>query len=220
MKKANVFLFDVYGTLFDVYSVKEKCEEFFPSKGEQISLTWRKKQIEYSFLREMMGQYTSFSEVTKDSLLYAVEESRETINAEQMNQLLIAYRNLEPFQETKDVLSQLQGKTVAVFSNGSRDMLEPLIHESELHEWLPIIISVDDVKHYKPVKEAYQHAVDVLKVKKDEVLFLSSNGWDIAGAKNFGFQTAWINRQNMPTEKLPVTPNYEYNDLNGLLEWR
>jgi 2-haloacid dehalogenase len=216
----KALLFDVYGTLFDVYSVKEKCGGLFHGKGEEISILWRQKQLEYSFLRQLMGQYEPFINVTKDSLKYAINKLNLEYNQEKEYALIEAYKNLCYYPEVETVLKQMKHKKLAVFSNGSRDMLEPLIQNSGLSILFEEIISVDDIKQYKPTPASYSYALNILGLQREEVLFMSSNGWDISGAKNFGFKTAWINRSNLPIEELNLKPNAIYTDLNGILEWK
>jgi 2-haloacid dehalogenase len=218
-KSVRAFIFDVYGTLFDVHSVKEAVETLYPGKGESISQTWRKKQLEYSFLRQLMGTYRSFWEITKDALRYALKENERSIPSEIEEFLMEAYLHLTPFPEVHEVLLQLRNKTLAVFSNGSHDMLDPLIDHSLFGELFDDVVSVDEVKQYKPTPAAYDHALHTLKVSREEVLFISSNGWDISGAKNFGFRTAWINRSKLPIEELELYPDAIYEDLTGILEW-
>ncbi|RXZ02360.1 haloacid dehalogenase type II [Fictibacillus sp. S7] len=219
MNSIKAFVFDVYGTLFDVHSVKEKCEEFFPEKGAQISQDWRKKQIEYSNLRQLMGNYETFSTVTRDALRYAIKKNQGERSEQIEKELMDAYLKLTHYPETESVLSQLSDKTLAIFSNGSHDMLDPLVHQSGLTRLFDFVISIDEVKQYKPTPASYYHVLKTLNVKRDEVLFMSSNGWDISGAKNFGFHTAWINRNDLPVEELNLFPDVIYSDLNGILEW-
>ncbi|UZJ80175.1 haloacid dehalogenase type II [Fictibacillus sp. KU28468] len=216
----KAFVFDVYGTLFDVHSVKEKCEEFYPGKGEKISQIWRTKQIEYSNLRQLMGNYETFLTITNDALKYAIKASEEEWGEEKEKALIEAYLQLTHYPEVERVLVQLKDKSLAVFSNGSHDMLDPLIQQSGLSPLFDAIISVDEVKQYKPTPASYDHALKTLNVKREEVLFMSSNGWDISGAKNFGFRTAWINRNELPIEELNLAPDTIYSDLNGILEWK
>ena len=216
----QALVFDVYGTLFDVYSVKEKCRELYGDKGKEISNIWRQKQLQYSFLRQLMGQYEPFSQITQDALKYTLTKLELPYEETKARILLEAYRNLQLHPETEEVLAQMQDKKIAVFSNGSRDMLEPLINNSKLSGKIDDIISVDDIKQYKPTPASYSYALKVLGVERHEVLFMSSNEWDIAGAKSFGFQTAWINRDRLPLDKLGMEPDSIYPDLTGILEWR
>ncbi|TLS37011.1 haloacid dehalogenase type II [Pseudalkalibacillus caeni] len=213
----KTYVFDVYGTLFDVHSVKELCEELYPEKGESISFTWREKQLEYSFLRQIMGKYTTFLEITKDALRYAVKKQDRTLTSENEEKLIEAYLHLTPYPEVRDVLERLKaGNKLAVFSNGSHDMLDPLIERAGLAELFDHIISIDEAKQYKPSPAAYNLVLENLNVRREEVLFMSSNGWDISGAKSFGFQTAWINRGNQPTEELNLKPDHIFTNLSGV----
>ncbi|MUK88209.1 haloacid dehalogenase type II [Ornithinibacillus sp. L9] len=216
----KALLFDVYGTLVDVHSVEEKCNELFKDKGKEISILWHQKQLEYSFLRQMMGQYEPFINITLDSLRYTLKKLNHDYDNDNLQLLLEAYKNLSPYQEVKSVLKQMKHKKLAVISNGSRDMLEPLIQNSGLEPFFDEIISVDDIKQFKPTPASYTYALNVLGVEREEVLFMSSNGWDISGARSFGFKTAWINRENSPIEELNLKPRSIYQDLNGILEWK
>lgn len=216
----STFVFDVYGTLFDVHSVKEKADELFDGKGTEISEIWRRKQLEYSFLRQLMGNYETFSNVTKDSLKYALKQLSIPFSNKEVESLMEQYTSLRAYEEVQNVLSTLKekGKVLAVFSNGSRDMLEPLVEQAGMNEFFHHIISVDDTKQYKPTPASYMGVLKAIGVKREEVLFMSSNGWDISGAKNFGFQTAWINRNHLPQEELGLAPDYTFHSLDGILD--
>ncbi|WP_029331891.1 haloacid dehalogenase type II [Exiguobacterium oxidotolerans] len=216
----KALVFDVYGTLFDVHAVKVKAEELYPEHGADISQVWRQKQLEYSFLRQLNGQYVPFSQVTRDALRYALLQLKLHVTEENIAALMEAYLELSHYEEVEAVLHEMSGKQLAVFSNGSHDMLDPLIEQSGLESLFDHIISVDDIKQYKPTPAAYMHALNTLGLKREEVLFMSSNGWDITGAKSFGFRTAWINRSGLPVEELNLDPDSIYDDLNGLLEWK
>lgn len=219
-KPIKAFVFDVYGTLFDVIAIKEQCEELFPGHGEAISQTWRTKQVEYFMMRQLMEKYRSFAEVTRSALKYALEseglESTEAIE----RQLMDAYLHLPLYEESQAVLRELQDHKLVVFSNGSHDMLDPLIENAGIQGLLDEALSVDDIGQFKPAPAAYQYALSRLGIERDEVLFMSSNGWDISGAKNFGFRTAWINRKQAPVEQLGLEPDYVFSDLKGLLKWK
>lgn len=155
-----------------------------------------------------------------DSLKYALKKLNLEYSDEKGLSLMEAYKNLAYYPEVEKVLKQMKHKKLAVFSNGSRDMLEPLIQNSGLSSLFEEIISVDDIKQYKPTHASYSYALNILGLEREEVLFMSSNGWDISGAKNFGFKTAWINRNDQPVEELNLKPNCIYSDLNGILDWK
>ncbi|MGG4491494.1 haloacid dehalogenase type II [Metabacillus idriensis] len=219
-KEIKAFIFDVYGTLFDVHSVKKKGDELYEGKGEELSKVWRQKQLEYSFLRQIMGSYEPFLTITRDSLRYAIRSLELKDSKENEDALLAEYTKLSHYPETEKVLSQLNHKKLAIFSNGSHDMLNPLIEQSGLSPYFDYVISVDEGKQFKPSPAAYTLVLKELGVNREEVLFMSSNGWDISGAKNFGFRTAWINRGGLPEEELGLSPDTIYSDLNGILEWK
>ncbi|WP_410502013.1 haloacid dehalogenase type II [Exiguobacterium acetylicum] len=216
----QALVFDVYGTLFDVHSVKEQAEELYPGHGEAISKRWREKQLEYSFLRQLNGQYVPFSQVTQDALRYALLELKLHVTEEQITTLMETYLTLDVYLEVSSVLETMADKRLVVFSNGSHDMLDPLIEQSGLADRFEHLISVDDIKQYKPAPASYMHALNTLGLKREEVLFMSSNGWDITGAKSFGFKTAWINRNGLPVEELNLDPDRIYDDLTGITEWQ
>lgn len=215
----QAFAFDVYGTLFDVHSVKAACDEQFPGKGEQISQMWRTKQLEYFFIRQISNRYEDFSVVTRDALRYALAAADVTASNDVEDMLIATYAKLSPYEEVEDVLKQLQDKQTVVLSNGTADMLAQLIANASFTELFNELVSIDGVKQYKPSPAAYMHWFKTTDLKRDEVLFMSSNGWDIIGAKNFGFQTAWINRDGKPMEAMDVQPDAVYDDLTGILEW-
>ncbi len=216
----KAFVFDVYGTLFDVTAIKKECEEFYPGYGEKISQSWRSKQVEYFMLRQLMGNYATLYEITHHALKYALNEQGIEANEDNEKQLLEAYLHLPLYPEVADVLHQLKDQKLVVFSNGSHDMLDPLVKNAELESLFSDLLSIDEIKQFKPTPASYEYALGKLGIESDEVLFMSSNGWDVSGAKSFGFQTAWINRKNLPVEELDLEPDYIFEDLNGLLKWK
>ncbi|MCA1061028.1 haloacid dehalogenase type II [Rossellomorea aquimaris] len=214
----KAFVFDAYGTLFDVHSVIDKCNEIFPDKGEEISQVWRQKQLEYSFLRQLMGTYETFFSITREALHFACVQVGVDLSEDNENELLDAYLELTHYEEVEQVLENLKPYQTAIFSNGSIDMLSPLVEQSSFGHLLDEVLTVDEVKQFKPTPMAYQLVLKRLGVKREEVLFMSSNPWDIAGATNFGFHTAWINRQDKVMDELGVKPHFVYKDLRGILE--
>jgi len=216
----QALVLDVYGTLFDVHSVKEQAEALYPDHGEAISKRWREKQLEYSFLRQLNGQYVPFSQVTQDALRYTLLELKLHVTEEQITTLMETYLTLDVYPEVSSVLETMADKRLVVFSNGSHDMLDPLIEQSGLADRFEHLVSVDDIKQYKPAPASYMHALNTLGLKREEILFMSSNGWDITGAKSFGFKTAWINRNGLPVEELNLDPDRIYDDLTGITEWQ
>ncbi len=216
----KAFVFDVYGTLFDVTAIKDECEELYPGYGETISQTWRSKQVEYFMLRQLMGNYATLYSITHDALKYALNESGLKSSEQNEQKLLEAYLHLPLYPEVVEVLTELKDQKLVVFSNGSHDMLDPLIENAGLEDLFSEVLSIDEIKQFKPAPASYQYAMKKLNLDNHEILFMSSNGWDISGAKNFGFQTAWINRKNLPIEELELEPDYVFSDLNELLKWK
>lgn len=203
----KAFVFDVYGTLFDVTAIKKECEDLYPGYGEKISQSWRSKQVEYFMLRQLMGNYETLHTITHQALKYVLKENDLQSSEQNEQKLMEAYLHLPLYEEVEGVLAQLKDKNLTVFSNGSHDMLDTLIENAGLTDGFDHILSIDEIREFKPAPASYQYALDKLGLASSEVLFMSSNGWDISGAKNFGFQTAWINRKNLPVEELDLEPD-------------
>ncbi|MBI6630067.1 haloacid dehalogenase type II [Pontibaca sp. S1109L] len=201
--------FDAYGTLFDVYSVGALAERFFPGKGAAIASTWRDKQIEYTRLRTMCDHYADFWQVTGDALDFAAEFHELNLNTPQRAALMDQYAQLTAFEENAGVLAQLKaaGLQLAILSNGTPAMLDSALEASGLAEYFDHVLSVDSVRRFKTAPEAYQMGPDSFGLDVSEVLFVSSNCWDICGATWFGYTTIWLNRYSHPLERLGVTPH-------------
>ena len=199
----DALVFDAYGTLFDVHSVIRRCEECWPGKGMLLSQTWRAKQLEYTWQRSLMQRYAPFSTVTRDALRYACEALDLPLKDEQIESLMAEYLCLATFPDVPDALQKLAGTKRAILSNGSPDMLLPLVAQSGLS--LDAALSVDEVKVFKPAPQVYQLAVDRLETRN--IGFVSSNCWDALGAKSFGFSVYWINRTGAPVDRLGFQPD-------------
>ena len=199
-------VFDAYGTLFDVHSVIATAEQLFPGRGQALSLLWRSKQLEYTWLVSLMGRYEDFSAVTRAGLRYACSALKLDCSAEPADALMDAYRFLKPYPEVGEALRRLAGKQLAILSNGAPEMLDAVVANSGLQQHFAAVLSVDAVGVFKPDPRVYQLAVDRLGVAKESIAFVSSNGWDAAGAASFGFHVYWINRANAPMEDLPGKP--------------
>ncbi len=200
----DVLVFDAYGTLYDVHSVVQRCEAFFPGAGARLSQLWRAKQLEYTWLRSLMQRYAPFSAVTRDALAHACAALSLPLGAERTEALMGEYLRLAPFPEVPEALADLKARK-AILSNGSPDMLEPLVRHSGLA--LEAVLSVDEVKIFKPAPEVYELAVRRLRVPKERIGFVSSNCWDALGAKSFGFTVFWINRGKAPLDRLGFQPD-------------
>jgi len=207
--KLQALVFDAYGTLFDVHSVVARCEQYWPGKGAALSQTWRTKQLEYSWLRTLMGRYLPFSTVTRDALAYACEALGLALDAAQSEALMQAYRALAPYPDVPDALAQLRagGRKLAILTNGSPDMIDPLVRHCGMEKTFDAVLSADALRTYKISPQVYQYAVDRLGVSPQNIGFVSSNCWDALGAKNFGFNVWWINRQNAPVDRLDAQPD-------------
>jgi 2-haloacid dehalogenase len=209
-------VFDAYGTLFDVHSVTALCDELWPGKGAQLSQLWRTRQLEYTWLRSLMGRYEDFARVTEASLRYACAALNLPYDDAKRERLMRAYLQLATFPEVKDALGELRGIRLAILSNGGPAMLRDLVTNSGLAAVIPDVLSVDELKIYKPSPKVYQLAVDRLGVPAASIGFVSSNGWDAAGAKSFGFRTFWVNRAGAPRDGLGFAPDHELGSLTEL----
>ena len=218
----NICIFDAYGTLFDVTSatrIVANEEEYssFPNHSVKVSNSWRIKQLEYSWLRNIMHEYIDFWQITKDALDFALEENQ--IKNEKLRQrLLDVYWNLSAYPEAHDVLTTLKANNIqtGILSNGSNQMLNSAVVSANLENYLDKIISIDGIEIYKPDPKVYQMVIDQFNCKIEEVLFISSNGWDIAGASKFGFTTIWVNRNLIPKDRLTFMPNKITNNLSTI----
>ena len=204
MENEKIYVFDAYGTLFDV---DHACKEMAIQLGDnwdKLSSIWRQKQLEYSWLYNSMNEYDSFWKITKDSLEYAMNSL--SINSVKIkNELLDLYFKISAFEEVEEVLKKIKKNKIktAILSNGSYDMLNSAVKNSKFDELISEIISVDECKKFKPHRDVYQLVIDKLNINKKNCIFFSSNCWDIHGASNFGFQTVWVNRKKNIDELLP-----------------
>jgi 2-haloacid dehalogenase len=223
----QAIVFDAYGTLYDVQSMLARAEALCPHKGELLTQLWRLKQLEYTWLRSLMHEYEDFWDVTRAALDFALRaasvEPADGIRAP----LMESYLNLDPYPEASDALAALDGHKLAILSNGSPRMLRELLANSGLDRWIGAALSVDAVRAYKPHPSCYALVEPALGVAKSDVLFVSSNGFDAAGAKAFGFRVAWIRRTGgaAPTiyamlrgraEELGHTPDHTISALTEL----
>ena len=205
--------FDAYGTLYDVYSVERKCEEKYPGDGAAISRMWRQKQLEYSWLRTLMGRYESFWHVTQDALRYTLADAGLAVDEGAIEDIMGAYLRLTMYPEVIEAFEVLGACKKVILTNGNLEMIEPLVDRTGLAAHLDGCLSADTVRQFKTRPEVYQLAVDRLGLAREKILFVSSNGWDVAGAKSFGFTVGWVNRAGKPGEELGVRADYVALDL-------
>jgi 2-haloacid dehalogenase len=187
-------VFDAYGTLYDIQSVADVTEQAFPGYGEIITQIWRIKQLEYTWLRSLMQRYQDFAAVTRDSLAYTLRVLGLAFEREAFERVIEKYLHLDLYPDAASALTALKSRQLAILSNGNPDMLNALVRNSGLAPLLDATISVDVNKVFKPSPQAYALIGEVLDTRPDEVLFVSSNPWDVAGAKAYGLNVAWIER--------------------------
>ena len=213
--------FDAYGTLFDVYSIGTLAEKLYPARGAALAELWRDRQIEYTRLRTMCSMYKPFWEVTQDALVFACRKLKLELDFEAQNALMGQYAKLQAFPENLGALQQLQamGLKLAILSNGNPEMLDAVVRAAGMQGVFSHILSVDAVKKYKTAPEAYQLGPDVFGLSAKNILFVSSNCWDVCGATWFGYTTYWVNRAGAPLEELGVTPHGEGRTLMDLVSF-
>lgn len=213
----RILVFDAYGTLFDVHAVMRGLEVEIGADWRRVSETWRAKQLEYAWVYSATRRMRPFREVTREGLLAALVT--HGVDDRIADRALERYRQLPPFAEAADVLRALKarGDRLAILSNADKDMLAELVERARLSDSFERLLSVAPTGAYKPAPDVYQLAVDALCADAAAMHFVSSNRWDVAGAKAFGFQTIWINRDRRPEEYPGLGADQEFTDLRGLL---
>ena len=181
-----------------------------------LSTLWRQKQLEYTWLRSLMGRYEDFWAVTEAALRYAIRRLALSATSTQIDRLMAAYLTLACFPEVKAALARLAPRPCAVLSNGAPAMLKAAVDSSGLGPWLPQVLSVDAVRVFKPAPAVYALGPAALRLPADQMLFVSSNAWDVAGAKAFGYRVAWCNRANLPEEELGFSADLVVTRLDQL----
>lgn len=215
-------VFDAYGTLFDVDAAARRAASepggaALAAAWPGLSADWRRKQLEYTWLRSLAGAHVDFWQVTQDALDWAMEAASLDDPALRAR-LLDLYRRLDSFTEVPEVLRTLQGQGVrlAILSNGSRDMLDEAVASAGLDGMLDAVLSVDDVGIFKPAPAVYDMVGARFGTAPGDVLFVSSNGWDICSGAAYGFRTLWVNRAGAPMDRLHGTPDHVVRDLRAL----
>jgi 2-haloacid dehalogenase len=233
----DAFVFDAYGTLFDVHSLTALAETLAPGQGHALAQTWRTKQLEYTWFASIMSPPLAdaragappaadatastrprddFARITAHALDYAVSALIAPIDAQGRQRLLDAYLTLTPFADAARTLQRLAPRARWILSNGTLAMLQPLVQSSALASLIDGVLSVDAAGVYKPSPRVYQLAVDALRLPPARIAFVSANGWDAAGAKAFGFTTFWINRVGLPVERHAPEPDYIVASLSDV----
>ncbi|RJX34149.1 MAG: haloacid dehalogenase type II [Oxalobacter sp.] len=217
MKGIKACVFDAYGTLFDVNSVARAARDVLGNNWLPLSELWRMKQLQYTWLRSLIGKHADFWQVTEDALDFAM--SSFAINDVSLrNRLMNLYLGISAYPEVTDTLIRLKTKGIklAILSNGTPQMLASAVNNSRLAQLFDAILSVEEVGIFKPHPSVYQLAMDRLSVTQEEVCFISSNGWDAFSAKAFGFRVIWCNRLSQVKERIPEAPDGEIRDLSAL----
>ncbi|CCD86019.1 2-haloacid dehalogenase [Bradyrhizobium sp. ORS 285] len=187
-------VFDAYGTLYDIQSVAAVTEQAFPGHGDIITQIWRIKQLEYTWLRSLMQRYEDFAAVTRQSLIYTLRVLGLQTDAGTLDRIIAKYLDLDPYPDARTALAAMKDHQLAILSNGSPAMLDGLVKASGFDTLLDAVISVDAHKIFKPSPQAYALIEATLRLAPRDVLFVSSNPWDVCGAKAFGLNVAWIER--------------------------
>lgn len=218
MSAGPACVFDAYGTLLDVNSaVSEASAVLGHARAGELSALWRRKQLEYTWLRSMMRRHASFARVTADALSYSLA----TLGIAEPGlerDLLTAYRRLAAYPEVPGMLRTLRerGVRTAILSNGDADMLSEGLAHAGLADGFDMVLSVAEVGVFKPASEVYRLATERLGLPPGDIHFMSANGWDVHGAAAFGFRTVWVNRARLPDERLPGTAIAALDDLTAL----
>ena len=218
MENVKAIIFDAYGTLFDVNSAAEKCKEKIGDKWEDFANYWRVTQLEYTWLRSLMNRHKDFWQVTEDSLNKSIKKFE--IDQNMRSELLNLYKILSTYPEVEKTLEKLKRKNfkLAILSNGTPDLLNQLVKSNSLQEFFDDIFSIETVGIYKPNADVYNIPIKKYNILKNEVLFLSSNTWDVSGGGNFGYKSIWVNRNNNIFDNLDYSPEFELKNLKDLLD--
>ena len=219
MNKIKACIFDAYGTLFDVNAACRELSMEVGGNWEKLASLWRLRQVEYTWLRNSMDEYIDFWQITSDALDYAME-TLGIENNELREQLLNLYLKLEAYPEVKVLLTKLKqrGLRTGILSNGSMKMLNSAVDNANIREYLDEILSVEECEIYKPSSKVYDLVKIKMQINKENVLFFSSNAWDMHAASNYGFKTIWVNRFNNKLERLPGKPINIMNSLEKIDE--
>ncbi len=214
---SDIYVFDAYGTLFDVHSAVAALRDDIGPQADRLSELWRSKQLEYTWVRTLAGHYQPFDALTRQSLNVAAARCGGLSDSLKLR-LLDAYQTLTAYEDVMPALRRLRarGAKTAIFSNGTRPQLDIAVGAAGLDGLFDAIISVDDIGIYKTDPRAYALVTQHFACSPQEIIFQSSNRWDIAGGQAFGFACNWINRSGQPDEYADLPPQHIYSDLNGL----
>ena len=214
----RAYAFDAYGTLFDVHAAISRHREAVGEDADALSALWRAKQLEYSWVRTLMGRYIDFWSITQDALDHALARFPSVDKALKPT-LLDAYWRLEAYPDVLPTLTKLRimGHTVAIFTNGTREMAEAAASASAVLPLIDMVVSVEDTRRYKSAPKVYENLCQRLDMKPSEVCLVSSNRWDIAGGAAYGLRTIWVNRTGMPDEYFDAQPDRDVRSLGEIM---
>ena len=214
----KALVFDAYGTLFDVNSAANKCKEKIGEDWEIFANFWRTTQLEYTWLRSLMGRHRDFWKITEDSL----EKSMQVFGVDKnmKNELLNLYKVLSPYPEVKNVLETLKDQNfkLAILSNGTPSLLNELVSSNDLNNLFDDLFSVEEVKVFKTASKVYEIPTKKYNIKASQITFLSANTWDVSGGGNFGYNSVWVNRNKSKFDLLDYQPKNEVSNLTQLLD--
>lgn len=219
-REIKAVAFDAF-PIFDPRPIFLLAETLFPGKGKEFSNLWRTRQFQYQWLRALAGQYQDFWRATEDGLLFAAKKLKLNMGDDKRSQLMEAYLHLNAWPDVLPALKLLKGAGIRLvfLSNMTPEMLQANIKNAGLVGYFEHVISTDRAKTYKPDSRAYQLGVDTLQLKRNQIAFAAFAGWDVAGAKWFGYPTVWINRLQSPLERLGVEADYMGKDMNALTDF-
>jgi 2-haloacid dehalogenase len=204
MAKLRAVLFDVFGTLLDVHSVARRADELFPGRGAELSRVWRDKQLEYTRVRTLSNHYIPFTQLTEDALWWAGDSLGLPLDKAAIGLLMHEYTQLAAFDDVAPALERLRAAevTTGVLSNGDPGLLEDALQAAGIGEYFDLVLSADAVHAYKTAPAVYELGPRNLSHPANEILFVSSNGWDAIGAQWYGYVGFWVNRAGAPAERL------------------
>jgi len=218
LDQIKAIVFDAYGTLLDINSLDDYLAVYFGDKANAISTIWRRKQLEYTWLRTLMGRYRPFSEVTIEALDFACTQFNLSLTEDIKNDMKRRYYLLDVYPEVPEVLETLAKKySLSILSNANLEMLEKAAQHNGIDKHLEQILSADAIKKYKPDPEVYKLTETKLAWKKDQIAFVSSNTWDVAGAKSYGLNVIWLRRANNTQETLGFNSDLSLDKLDHLI---
>jgi 2-haloacid dehalogenase len=218
--KYKAIAFDGF-PIIDARPIVIKAETMFPGKGAQLGNVWRARQFEYCWLRTLGGRYADFWRVTEDALVFAAHSLQIELPAEQRDRLMQTWLELKAWPDVSPALLRLReaGIRMAFLSNVTATMLDAVVKNAGLEGMFEEHLTTDRVRAFKPDPRAYQMGVDAFGLKREEIVFAAFAGWDVAGAKWFGYPTFWVNRSHAPIEELGVAPDGSGADLNDLVKF-